>query len=263
MNVYVMTDMEGASGLSNQAQCRGGSETWEKSRSLIEGDFNAAIAGALAGDARRVVLNDAHGGGGGNIRIENMDPRAEYERPSAGGGMMPALAGDKFDVGFHIGAHAMAGTQDAFLCHTQSSASWHDYWVNGERWGEIAQFAAYMGHFDVPLVLVTGDAAACEEARKFLGEAIETVAVKTAVGRQLARCLQPQTAQQRIREAAARAVRLAGKVPPLKVTLPAEVVVEFNSTAMADRVACSPGIERLDARRIKKIAETARDLVGW
>jgi D-amino peptidase len=263
MNVYVMTDMEGISGIQCQGQCASGSDEWRRSLPLVEADFNAAIAGAAAGGARRIVLNDAHGGGDGNIRVENMDDRAEYERPRGGGNMMPALLDGDFDVGFHIGGHAMAGTADAFLDHTQSSASWHNYWVNGEKWGEIAQFAAYMGHFDVPMVLVTGDEAACKEARELLGEEVETVAVKTGLGRRSARCLPPKVAQQRIQEAAARALRLKGKVQPLKVKLPAEVVIEFNSADVADRVACAPGIERVDARTVRKTAATARELVGW
>jgi D-amino peptidase len=263
MNVYVMTDMEGISGLNSAEQCRSGKPQWEAARTLMEGDFNAAIAGAAAAGAARIVLNDAHGGGNGNIRVENMDERAEYERPQGGANMMPALNDGKFDVGFHIGAHAMAGTANAFLSHTQSSVAWHNYSVNGERWGEIAQFAAYLGHFDVPLVLVTGDEAACAEARKLLGEEIDTVAVKTGIGRQRARCLAPAVARARIQEAAARAVRLSARVKPFKPKFPVEVEIEFHYSSTADRVACSPGMERVDGRTVRKTASNARELVGW
>ena len=257
-----MTDMEGISGICRQGQVRTGTEEWKLSVPLAEGDFNAAIAGAALAGARRIVLNDAHGGGN-NIRIENMDERAEYERPLGGGNMMPALLGGGFDLAFHIGAHAMAGTQDAFLDHTQSSLSWHNYRVNGQRWGEIAQFAAYLGHFGVPLVLVTGDEAACREARELLGSEIETVAVKTALGRRAARCLATKVARQRIQEAAGRALRLKDRIKPFQPKLPAEVVVEFHSSDVADSVACSPGVERVDARTVRKTAATARELVGW
>jgi D-amino peptidase len=263
MNVYVMTDMEGISGISSREQCRTGGVAWEAAKALMEADFNAAVAGASAGGASRIVLNDAHGGGDGNIRLEKMDGRAEYERPQGGANMMPALNDGKFDVGFHVGAHAMAGTLDAFLCHTQSSASWHNYRVNGERWGEIAQFAAYMGHFGVPLVLVTGDDAACREAHELLGDEIETVAVKSAVGRQRARCLSPAAARERIQEAAARAIRLGEKVKPFRPAFPAEVDFEFNSSEFADRAACSPGVERINGRTVRKVARNARELVGW
>jgi D-amino peptidase len=261
MNVYIMTDMEGISGIKRQEQCQCSKPEWLGSLPLMEAEFNAAVAGAAAGGGRRIVVNDAHGGGD-NIRLEHMDRRAEYERPVGGGNMMPALLEGGFEVGFHIGAHAMAGTQDAFLDHTQSSVTWHNYRVNGEKWGELAQFAAYMGHFDVPLVLVSGDQAACDEARKLLGEELETVVVKQALGRRHARCLPPAVANEKIQEAAARALRLKDRLKPFKVKLPAEVEIEFNCSSQADGFASLPGFERVDARTVRKIARSARELVG-
>ncbi len=261
MNVYIMTDMEGISGIKRQEQCKSNSEEWLRALPLMEAEFNSAVAGAASSGARRIVVNDAHGGGD-NIRLEQMDRRAEYERPVGGGNMMPALLEGGFDVGFHIGAHAMAGTQNAFLDHTQSSVAWHNYRVNGEKWGELAQFAAYMGHFDVPLVLVSGDQAACDEARALLGEQIETVAVKQALGRRHARCLPPAVANERVQEAAARAPHLKDSLKPFKVQLPAEVEIEFNCSSQADGFASLPGFERVNARTVRKIAQSARELVG-
>jgi D-aminopeptidase len=58
-------------------------------------------------------------------------------------------------------------------------------------------------------------------------------------------------------------MRLKGKVKPLKVKLPAEVTVEFNGSDLADAAACAPGVERVDARTVRKTARTALELVGW
>lgn len=260
MNVYIMTDMEGVSGLTRREQCLCGTGAWREAVPMAEGDFNAAVAGASAGGARRIVLNDAHGSGN-NVRIENMDERAEYERPTGSRNIMPALGKGKFDAGFIVGAHAMAGTGGAFLEHTQSSFTWHNYTVNGQRWGEIAQFAAYLGAFDVPTVLVTGDEAACREARDMLGE-IETVAVKTALCRQYARSLPPGAAHKAIEEAAVRALRLVGRARPFKVKLPAEVTLEFHCVETADAMARRPGVRRLDPRTVGWTANTVRELIG-
>ena len=263
MNVYIMTDMEGVSGINRQEQCQSGSLEWRKSRLLVEGDFNAAVEGAVLGGAELIVLNDAHGGGQGNIRLENMSGKARYERPLRGRNMMPALLGEKFQVAFLIGAHAMAGTQDAFLDHTMSAEAWHNYRVNGERHGEIAMFAAYLGEFGVPLTLVTGDEAACHEARELLGKKIETVAVKQGIGRQRASCIVPAEAHDRIRQAAERATALAGKVNPFKFKYPAEVHIEFNRSDYADEAAARPGVERVDGRTVMRTVQSARELVGW
>jgi D-amino peptidase len=259
MNVYIMTDMEGVSGLIRREQCLTGTAAWREALEWAEGDFNAAVAGAAAGGAKRIVLCDAHGGGN-NIRLANMDGRAEYERPVGARNIMPALAGAKFDVAFLIGAHAMAGTQGAFLEHTQSSFTWHNYTVNGQRWGEIAQFAAFAGQFEVPLALVTGDEAACREARELLGE-VETAVVKTALCRQYARSLPPAAAHRIIEEAAARAMRLAGRIKPFKPKLPAEVRLEFHGAETADAFARRPGIKRLDGRTVGWTANLVSELI--
>jgi D-aminopeptidase len=39
--------------------------------------------------------------------------------------------GKEIDAYAEIGLHAMAGTQNAFLEHTQSSKQWFDYQING------------------------------------------------------------------------------------------------------------------------------------
>jgi D-amino peptidase len=260
MNVYIMTDMEGVSGISRVEQTSPPTAPWRESLSLLEGDFNAAISGAAAGGARRIVLCDAHCGGG-NLRIESMDARAEYERTAGVKNWMPAVAGAKFDAGFMIGAHARAGTQDAFLDHTQSSREWHEYRLEGRPLGEIGQAAAWMGAFDVPLVLVTGDEAACREARELLGD-VETVAVKTALGRKYARCLPPAVVRKAIEEAAVRALRLVGRAKPLKVKFPAEVQIEFQRPAGAENLARRPGARLLDGRTVGWVAKSVRELVA-
>lgn len=260
MNVYIMTDMEGISGISRVEQTSPPSAPWRESLALLEGDFNAAISGAAAGGARRIVLCDAHCGGG-NLRIDNMDGRAEYERSAGVRNWMPALSGAKFDAGFMIGAHARAGTPEAFLDHTQSSRDWHEYRLDGRPLGEIGQVAAWMGALDVPLVLVTGDEAACREARELLGE-VETAAVKTALGRRFARCLPPAAMRKAIEEAAVRALRLVGRAKPFAVKFPAEVQIEFQRPDAAERLARRPGARLLDGRKVAWTANSVRELVA-
>jgi D-amino peptidase len=53
--------------------------------------------------------------------------------------------------------------------------------------------------------MVSGDQTACAEAVETLG-AVEVAVVKQATGRMAAECLPPEAAQEKIREAASRAV---------------------------------------------------------
>jgi D-amino peptidase len=150
------------------------------------------------------------------------------------------------DGALFIGYHARAGTELAILDHTWSSQRVANLRLNGELVGETGLNAALCGHFGVPVVMVSGDRAACEEARALLG-GIETVAVKEATGHSAARCLSPQLAVERIYDGARRAVtrlRNGDAAEPLRISLPVTLTIEFPSSAMADQAAFFPGSDR-------------------
>lgn len=97
---------------------------------------------------------------------------------------------DSFDGLIQLGAHAMMGTPDGVLAHTQSSRSENRYWYNGVESGELAQCAAIAGHYGIPTIMVTGDQA-CREATKFFGPHCVTVAVKRGITREAAELYTP------------------------------------------------------------------------
>ncbi|MBN1672463.1 MAG: M55 family metallopeptidase [Kiritimatiellae bacterium] len=265
MRIYIMTDMEGVSGIrrGDQGYCKAGEAEYARGRKLLTGDVNAAVEGALEGGAREVVVDDAHGGGN-HILVEELHPRAVLESPVSGrpGQYLPSL-GRRFDALFIVGAHAMAGTRRAFLDHTQSGTSWFNYYLNGKTYGEIGQYALIAGHYGVPVVLVTGDLAATQEARALLGKQIETVAVKEALSRHVAKSVYPPRAQAMIRQAAKRAMSKIGKVKPLRIRCPIKVKLELQRTDLADAYDGKPHIRRVDARTITCTVPTQADILNF
>lgn len=256
-SIYIMTDLEGVSGIDSADMIERDHPRFRECCELLMGDLNAAVEGAFEGGATRVMVRDGHGGAP-NFIPELLDPRAEEDpRPAARWwGQMDS----SFDATFIIGAHAMAGTLNAFLDHTQSSVAWHDYIVNGRRMGELAQWAIIAGHFGVPLVMVSGDAAACGEAEEFF-QTVETAVVKEGVGRNSARLVPLDEARRRIREAARRAVGLIGMARPFHVEPPLEIILRFNRSDYCDRAAGNPGVERVDARTIRKLAASPLEIL--
>src|SRR5690348_6847262 len=111
--IYIMTDMEGISGICNYEQTNPESPHYVAGRLLLCADVNAAIAGAFDGGADEVVVSDGHHSGF-NLILEKMDPRATYLRPN---GRLDYLRGidESFAGVFGVGYHAMAGVQNAFL----------------------------------------------------------------------------------------------------------------------------------------------------
>ncbi len=221
MKIYVCTDMEGISGISTFAQCGRDPDLYQKEgRPLLMADIAALVEGLLAGGATEIVVGDGHGSGC-NFVPELMHPGARYftgtERPRPASGL-----DETFDGAILLGYHAMNGTETGMLHHTQSSLAETKYWYNGVESGEIVQSSLVLGHFGVPVVMVTGDVATCEEARRFLGDGIVTVAVKEGWSRQCGVLLAPAKAHELIREGAAECLGRIDGCKPFKMDLPIE-----------------------------------------
>ena len=252
MKILIAADMEGISGVVSWSQVDPANAEYSRFRRLMTMEVNAAIQGAFEGGATEVVVADGHNLGS-NILIEEIDPRARLNSGTGSPFAMVEGIGENVSGVFFIGYHARAGTQNAILDHTWSSRSVMNVWLNGTLVGEAGLNSAVCGHFGAPVLLISGDRAACAEAVELLGP-IEAVQVKRASGRFSAECLPPEVSREQIRLAAIRAVErlAAGKaVPPLKVQTPVKVTLQFPASEMADSAARLPGASRLDGRRIE------------
>ncbi|WP_097944206.1 M55 family metallopeptidase [Streptomyces sp. ms115] len=122
--------------------------------------------------------------------------------------------------------------------------------------GEIGLNAAMAGHLGVPVVLLSGDDAACAEAAALIPEAV-TVPVKEALGMAAAVTLHPEEARDRLRRAAADAVSRRTEIPPLALTGPLDVEVDLASPHTIDLATLVPGVSRTAGART--VAFTAPD----
>jgi len=249
MNVLIMTDLEGITGVNTIDAIFDEGELNRKACEDLMKDTNAAVSGYIDAGCEKVYVVDGHGGGK-NFIPEMLDKRAtqlvypEWENVVKNG---------EVQLYAEVGLHAMAGTFNAFLEHTQNSKAWFDYSINGRSCGELIQGAGFVGAFGIPMVMVTGDIAVCEEAKEFLGD-IAVAPVKRAVGRNTAISLPDDEARKLIYDAAYRSVSLVGKIRPYKVHLPAEVRVVFQRTDYSDRY-LTDRTERVDSRTIRKWVE--------
>jgi len=250
MHVLISVDMEGIAGVVSGDHVTSTHKEYERFRKLMTAEANAAIAGALAGGAAPVVVNDSHGSMT-NLLIEELNPAAELISGSPKPFSMMQGIGPGVDAVFFVGYHAASGTGAAVLEHTWSGRV-AELRLNGRAVGETGLNAALAGAYGVPVVLVTGDRAVTEEARTLLGE-IETVAVKDGVARTAAQCLHPQVAQKRIRQAAERALKLS--IPPFVVPAPVTLRVAFQRAQHADLAELVPGSRRVDGRTVEWTGE--------
>lgn len=129
LRIYIVTDLEGASGVYQFAQTREpGNPLGEKAKEYLMGDIAAVVRGLRAAHATEILVLDGHGSQAFVPHL--MEPGAKYitgkPRPGPLWGLDESFAGL-----IQLGAHAMMGTPDGVLCHTQSSRTENRYWYNG------------------------------------------------------------------------------------------------------------------------------------
>lgn len=223
MNITVMVDMEGISGICRPSQVMSDGAHYKVACRYMAWDVNACVAGCIEGGALRILVRDAHGSGF-NMPWEELDPRAEYVFGTSRRERIPGL--DSCDGLILLGYHAMAGTPWAVLEHTMSSRHWQNFWLNGRKAGEVAIDSAQAAEHGVPTIMVSGDDKLCREARRLL-PGVVAVQVKRGLDVEGAVMLPKELAHQRIREGAARAVRAAPKMKPIKVRHPVTLRLEL------------------------------------
>jgi D-amino peptidase len=246
VKVFISADMEGTAGVTDWSQVMDGKPDYTRFRRLMTEEVNAAILGALEAGAKEIVVNDSHATMR-NLLIEELHPQAQLISGSPKPYSMMQGIDASFDAVFFTGYHAIAGTQDAILDHSFSSACVRQIKLGNLVVGESGMNAALAGHFKVPVALVTGDSTSVAQVKKLIPH-VEAVSVKEAIGRVAARSYQPVEARRRIKDGAARALKRARDLKPFVVPKPVTLEIDWLYTTMADRCMLIPGMTRVNAR---------------
>jgi len=226
IKIFIETDLEGVSGVFNFTQTREkGSPENLKACEYFMGDLAAVVKGLKDGGADEIIIIDGHGNQAMVPHL--MVPGAIYVtgKPKPNGNHWNL---DKSYSGIVMfGFHAMNGTKDGVLSHTQSSKTENKYWYNGVESGELAQTAIIAGHFGVPPILVTGDVATCREAVRFFGNGIITVATKEGVSREAAALYPFEETRQALYEGAKKSIAAIPNCKPYLVSTPIKARMEY------------------------------------
>lgn len=249
LRVFISVDMEGVVGAVTPEQLGPGGFEYGRFREFMTEEALAAIEGARQAGATEFVVADAHGNGQ-NLLIERFPDDVEiirsWPRPLH---MVQGIDRD-FDAAFFIGYHAAATNTEGVRAHTFSSANYSSVVLNGISMSEGGMNAAIVGHFGVPVALVTGDDVTVAEMQELLGD-VEGVAVKTALGFHSARTLTPAAARARIREGARRALERLDDFRPYELASAPVLELTFKSYRPAEVLAYLPIVERPSDRTIR------------
>src|SRR2546421_10756593 len=149
MRVYISVDMEGIAGVVHESQTDPTTPAFAaeygRFRRLMTAEANAAVEGALAAGATRVLVNDSHWFMR-NLLAEELHQAAELvagdPKPRSMGQGIDEQEG--FDAALFVGDHARAGTRNAILDHTYADRIYEGR-LNGKPVGELGINAAVAG----------------------------------------------------------------------------------------------------------------------
>ena len=264
MKAFIMTDLEGVSGVNGRSDGIGNKiVNTEAACRLLTEEVNAVVEGLVDAGVEEITVLDGHGGSN-SIRIEDLHPGATLK--ISGGGLAPVVTIDaSYDMALHIGTHAMIGVDAAFLNHSFNSHAVANMWLNDIPVGEIAVEAMLCAYFGVPTVLVSGDRAACVEARAFVGE-VKTVETKVALSRYSVINRNPTSVRQELREAAREAALGRQAYAVRKLPPPYAMKIQLMCPNQADSYEMR-GMERLDPQTVLLESDDFLDLWaqrnGW
>jgi len=248
MKVYIFTDLEGVAGVVDfETQTYPGGKYFEQAKHLLTLETNAAVEGLLEAKAEEIIVLDGHGYGG--IIPEELHREAKL---ISGRVLTPPFGLDNsYDAVILLAHHAMAGVENGNLNHSYSSTGIFNMWLNEKLVGEIGMEFALSGYFGIPVILVTGDAAACNEARSYIKN-VEVAAVKEGINRLTAISLHPEKARQLIREKARLALKRIKEIRHYRLPKPPFFLkIQFVSSDATARLVTRPGCRRIDSRTVE------------
>lgn len=267
MKVLILSDLEGVSGAGDYRLLIPAGPIYQDACQNLTEDINAAVRGLRAAGAKEIDVVDSHSTvwpdrtGPRNIVKDSIAPGVDRMMGGWDLLLMTRSQGDvlrSYDAQVIVGEHAMAGTPDGFASHTHSDNT--ALRINGQYIGEVAWHTWLLGYYDVPTIMVTGDAATIREARGFFPE-IEEVSVKTAGSRDRAQCLPVVEARRLIEEAAAKALGDLNRFDPHVPVSPIKLDLIFTAPGPAAFGSYMPGATQVDDRTVSYTAEDFLEIV--
>ena len=256
LKIYISADMEGVVGVVTNEQLGPQGFEYARFREFMTNEVNAAIEGAIAAGATGIVVSDSHGNGQ-NLLIERLPTNVLLVRAWPRPLMMMQGIDETFAGAIFIGYHTGTTNSQGVRAHTISSARLADVRLKGISVSEAGLNAAIAGHFNVPVIMISGDDAVVKETQALLGD-VEGAVVKWASGFHSAKTLMPEAGYVLIRDKVKKAVGRIKDFKPYKLAAPIQVDVRFKNYRPSEVLSYLSIVERTDAHSIRF---TGKDMI--
>ncbi|MBI5463810.1 MAG: M55 family metallopeptidase [Ignavibacteriales bacterium] len=261
LKVYISADMEGIAGVVSDDQLGPGGFEYERFRQFMTKEVLAAIRAAQESGAAEILVSDSHGNGE-SLLIDQFPPDVRVVRAWPRRLEMMAGIDQTFDAVMFIGYHSSTNNTQGVRAHTFSSARLTRVALNGTVVTEAAWNAAIAGYFGVPVVMMSGDDAACAEVKAALGN-IETAEVKKSLGFHSANTLTPEASQALIAQKVKAALGRLKDFKPYVVKSPVALDMSFKHYRVVEVLSYLKGVERIDSRSIRWMGKDIIDVTDF
>jgi len=180
MKVYISADIEGITDVTHWDETELGKGVYGQAQEQMIAEVVAACEGAMEAGATEIWVKDAHDTARNLIHAELPECVKLIRAWAPDPLMMMQELDESFDAAALIGYHSRAASGGSPLSHTMTG-EWALITINGQPASECLINTLSAAMYGVPLVLVTGDKALCEEVNAF-NPATKTVAVKEGKG---------------------------------------------------------------------------------
>ena len=250
--------MEGVTGVVSGEQLSPAGFEYKRFREFMTQEVNAAIEAAFDAGATDVTVSDSHGNAQ-NLLIERLPKNVLLVRGFPRPLMMMEGIDETFDAAIFIGYHSGTTDLNGVRAHTFSSSRLTDVRLNDVSVSEGGFNAAIAGHFNVPVIMASGDDAAVNEITS-VADGAEGAVVKWNYGFHSARTLMPETAHALIRDKVKAAIGRIKEIKPYRIGSPIQMDVRFKSYRPSEILSYLSIVDRIDSHSIRFVGKDMIEL---
>lgn len=181
MKLFISADMEGLAHVVTSSEVNREHADYPYFSEWMSKEVAALAETAMKKGFEEVFIKDGHASGR-NIVPSYLPSGSKLLRSWTGDPLLMMAGLDKsFDGVAFVGYHSAAGHSGNPLAHTVSGAKISHLKINGQIASEFLLNAYTAAYYGVPVIAITGDAAVCREAKKWIPSII-TIPVKEGIG---------------------------------------------------------------------------------
>ncbi|MFX0064511.1 MAG: M55 family metallopeptidase [Candidatus Hermodarchaeota archaeon] len=251
MKAFISVDLEGMPYIVIPGHLNLKGALYEEARAIATKITLIVAEELYKNDFEEILIADSHGPMV-NLLVDDLPEYVEIIRGSPRPISMVAGV-EGCDAALFLGYHGKFGTAKSTFDHTYSGGSINRLEVNGVAVSEFLLNAYAAGDFNVPVILVAGDAQLLKDDVERYAPWVETMALKHSLSRLSAKSASMAKIEKELKDAVKKAVVnfKENKTKPLIVGHPVKTRITFIASHFADVAELLASVNRIDGLNVE------------